>query len=188
MRSVFIVASILAIASAKRTFLRAVEPEPQNQTAIYLQPIKMMKGVSNFYQGYVEGLTKQKTMQGQCFDEKTMENAFKLIEELQTMDQSKIFQALPQILQIMTSFTECNMTNPIMDKMIRCYYSTTPDPTCEFSHITENISKNMFVVMGKFTDISTILGTFPASEEKEFLDQCRQIGLDFGTMLRVLLQ
>lgn len=188
MRSVILIASVFAIVSASnRSFLRQEEPKEFKGNETF-SPIRMIKGMSNFYQGYVEGLTKQKSMKGQCFDENTMNNAFKLIEEIQTGDQSKLFQALPQILQIITSFSECNMSNPIMEKMMHCFNAQVPEPSCEFGHVTENISKNMFVIMGKFTDITTLISTFPATQETEFLEQCQQIGLDFGTILRVLLQ
>jgi len=50
-----------------------------------------------------------------------------------------------------------------------------------------NMSKNMFVFIGKFTEITEVMKDFPAYEVKEFHAQTLALGGDLGSMVRVML-
>ena len=50
-----------------------------------------------------------------------------------------------------------------------------------------NMSKNMFVFIGKFTEITEVMKDFPAYEVKEFHTQTLALGGDLGSMVRVML-
>ena len=52
--------------------------------------------------------------------------------------------------------------------------------------ITQNLTKNMFVLMGKLTGMAETLKSFPAEEEDEYREQMRELGSDAGTFLRVI--
>ena len=43
----------------------------------------------------------------------------------------------------------------------------------------------MFVLMGKFTDLSQIMKSFPADNSQDLFDQTYAIGVDIGTLIRV---
>ena len=57
---------------------------------------------------------------------------------------------------------------------------------CKVDKIIENLTKNMFVLMGKVTSMAESLKDFPATEDGEFKEQMREFGSDFGTFMRVL--
>ena len=44
----------------------------------------------------------------------------------------------------------------------------------------------MFVLMGKVTEITTIMAGFPASDSSTFYDQSYGIGNNLGTLIRVI--
>lgn len=50
-----------------------------------------------------------------------------------------------------------------------------------------NVQKNMFVIMGKFTDLSTLAKAFPAKDSTDLYNQTYQLGDDVGTILRVVM-
>ena len=54
------------------------------------------------------------------------------------------------------------------------------------SAITTNLTKNMFVLMGKLTSLAETLKGFPSTEEDEYNEQMRELGADAGTLLRVI--
>lgn len=45
----------------------------------------------------------------------------------------------------------------------------------------------MFVVMGKFTDLTSIVQQFPAETSEELYQQTYSIGDDAGTLIRVIV-
>jgi hypothetical protein len=58
MRSVICIATILSIASASRNRVQQEVPEPFGNDTSMISPVRALKGLSSFYQGYIEGLTK----------------------------------------------------------------------------------------------------------------------------------
>lgn len=51
----------------------------------------------------------------------------------------------------------------------------------------DNVTKNMFVLMGKVTEISAIFSEFPAADPKEFNEQTKKIGDAIGSIIRSLI-
>jgi len=39
---------------------------------------------------------------------------------------------------------------------------------CEISQLTENLTKNVFVLMGKLTSLAETISTFPADDQGDF--------------------
>jgi len=58
--------------------------------------------------------------------------------------------------------------------------------TCSFGKLSENLTKNMFVLMGKFTSMAETFKDFPAPETEDFKEQMREFGSDCGTLIRVV--
>lgn len=58
--------------------------------------------------------------------------------------------------------------------------------TCTFATISGNLSKNMFVLMGKATSMAETFKDFPAPDTGDFKEQMREFGSDLGTALRVV--
>ena len=52
--------------------------------------------------------------------------------------------------------------------------------------ITQNITKSLFVLMGKLTGLAETLKSYPAEEQDEYREQMRELGSDAGTFLRVI--
>jgi hypothetical protein len=49
-----------------------------------------------------------------------------------------------------------------------------------------NAQKNLFVIMGKMTDLQQIAMEFPGTTTTEIYDESKQIGKDIGEIIRVL--
>ena len=57
---------------------------------------------------------------------------------------------------------------------------------CEMETITGNLTRSMFVLMGKLTSMAETLKNFPAEEQDDYREQMRELGSDAGTLLRVI--
>jgi hypothetical protein len=55
------------------------------------------------------------------------------------------------------------------------------------SAIIDNATKNMFVIMGKMTEITEVFSQFPAENSTDVLEQSQTLGTDIGTIIRVLI-
>ena len=57
---------------------------------------------------------------------------------------------------------------------------------CLITKITENLSKNVFVLVGKLTSMAEVLQHFPSSNPEDFSEEMKEMGATAGTTLRVL--
>merc|ERR1712072_339826 len=57
---------------------------------------------------------------------------------------------------------------------------------CEIATLTQNMSKDMFVLIGKMTSLAEILEDFPAKDRYDFEEQMRELGTTTGTWGRVM--
>lgn len=101
-----------------------------------------------------------------------------------SMDPSKFFQVFTQAMEVMNTFKACAVESTFTDVL---QYCQVYPQKCSSSAIMDNLTKNMFVLMGKMTEVSEIMTEFPAEDVEEFNAQMNSLGLDFGTVLRVVL-
>ena len=86
-------------------------------------------------------------------------------------------------MQIAEDVMACHFEKSAYDLMTFCSADAT---ACTMSKLMENLSKNMFVIMGKMTSVAEIMKDFPASDKREFKDQAEELGGGVGTFFRVL--
>ncbi len=87
-------------------------------------------------------------------------------------------------MEIYTNLNECPIIQEVRDIEDYCAEDTT---RCAGSSIIANIQKNMFGIMGKLTDLSSIIQELPSETADEFYTNMYQIGDDFGTVIRQVM-
>lgn len=85
--------------------------------------------------------------------------------------------------EIMEDLSACHFEQSFFDVWGMCQDNKE---ICAMSQITENLTKNMFVLMGKMTAMAETMKEFPSEDEGEYKEQMREIGTDAGTFLRVI--
>ena len=87
----------------------------------------------------------------------------------------------------MSDLSNCKFEQSIFDIMAMCKEVDEDGVSkCAMSHITENLTKNMFVLMGKLTGMAETMKDYPAEDPEDYHEQMRELGTDAGTFLRVL--
>ena len=90
-------------------------------------------------------------------------------------------------MAITTNLPQCNV-KAFTDLASFCL--TEPEegrePHCEISSMVANGQKNMFVLMGKFSDVSTLITQFPPETASASFEMGLQVGNDFGSVIRVV--
>ena len=185
--------AILALASVSAIGQTAEEKQAQDDM-MYLQ----LDGFKGFYDGYYRSFYKINSHEdigdGKCLDDSTIENIVAMgdiiHDPFSLLDISKIHDDLnlfAEGAEIMSDLSNCKFEQSVFDIMAMCKEVDEDNVSkCAMSHMTENLTKNMFVLMGKLTGMAETMKDFPAEDPEEYHEQMRELGTDAGTFLRVL--
>eukprot|EP00352_Strombidinopsis_acuminata_P003206 CAMPEP_0176403892 /NCGR_PEP_ID=MMETSP0126-20121128/50440_1 /TAXON_ID=141414 ORGANISM="Strombidinopsis acuminatum, Strain SPMC142" /NCGR_SAMPLE_ID=MMETSP0126 /ASSEMBLY_ACC=CAM_ASM_000229 /LENGTH=194 /DNA_ID=CAMNT_0017782379 /DNA_START=148 /DNA_END=732 /DNA_ORIENTATION=- len=58
---------------------------------------------------------------------------------------------------------------------------------CTMGDMMDNVTKNMFALMGKFSSFAELMKVFPAESDDELKQQTLEMGEDFGTFMKTAL-
>ena len=184
--------AVLALASVSAIGLTDEEKKAQ-EDQLYMK----LDGYKGFYDGYYRSFYKinsHETVNENCLDEKSIENIVAMSDIINDpfsiMSVSKIHEDLnlfAEGAEIMSDLSNCKFEQSYFDIMAMCKEVDEDGVSkCAMSHITENLSKNMFVLMGKLTGMAETMKDFPSEDPEEYHEQMRELGTDAGTFLRVL--
>ena len=160
--------------------------------------ITKLDGWKGFYDGYYRSFykinTHEATPMEDCLDETTIDNIVAMNDIIQDpfslLSISKIHEDLnlfAEGAEIMSDLSNCKFEQSVFDIMAMCKeLDDEGESKCAMSHMTENLTKNMFVLMGKLTGMAETMKDFPSEDPEEYHEQMRELGTDAGTFLRVL--
>ena len=97
-------------------------------------------------------------------------------------DLTEDFNLFAEGAEIFENISTCHFEQSAFDIVHMC----EQDPeACAMSKLMENVTKNMFVLMGKATSMAETLKDFPAEDKRDFKEQMTELGGDAGTFTRV---
>ena len=182
--------AVLALASVS-----AMTPEEKQiaDDKLYMQ----LDGYKGFFDGYTRSFYKinsHEQVNEACMDEKTIDNIIAyadiINDPFSLLDLSKINEDLnlfAEGAEIMSDLAACKFEQSVFDIMAMCKELDDDGVSkCAMAHITENLTKNMFVLMGKLTGMAETMKDFPSEDPDEYHEQMRELGTDAGTFVRVL--
>ena len=151
-----------------------------------------IEGVKGFYDGYYKAFYKTVSSDmDKCLNEETVNNIDKLTALV--MDPMAALGNIANIQEDINLFGDtaevfqdlsiCHFEESVFDIMGLC--ASNPD-ACAMPKLTENLTKNMFVLVGKITSLGESMQGFPAAEAGEFKEQMKELGQDAGTVLRIV--
>ena len=150
-------------------------------------------GVQGFYEGYYKAFYKTSHLSkdnAECLNDKTIDNIVALygvvadpMSVISGGDINKDFNLFTQGAEVLENLSACHFEESVFDIMQEC---SSDEELCTIGAITQNLSKDMFVLMGKLTSIAETIEGFPADDNGDFKEQMREFGSDAGTALRVV--
>ena len=143
-----------------------------------------------FYKSFYHARSDDKIMT-KCMDSDTIDNIMsfgKIIRDPLSLFDMKNLQSdlslFGEFAEVASDLTECHFEEPMFDLWNMC---TEEPEACAVPKITENLTKNMFVFIGKLTQMGeTIAEMNKETNSEEYNKLMREIGTDGGTMLRDL--
>ena len=145
-----------------------------------------LQGARGFYYGFQQGLYKLDKVDETCLSKQAEEKIVELFDLVVSMklDVSKMMSLVGDVMTITSSLSTCNI-NSVSDLSTFCF--GTGKNICTPDKIAENVQKNLFLLMAKFTDISNLMmGGIPKDAEAAYAFG-RQAGLDVGSLIRVVI-
>ena len=176
----------MPIVQAEETHV--LTPEEQRENTLWY-----IDGLRGYHEGYTKAFYKSthgKKIDDECLDQTTIDNVtnFQAVfsdptSALSFTSIQKDFNLFAEGAEIMENFSACKFEEPMLDLMMMCSGEEKP---CAMSVILENMTKNMFVMIGKMTSMAETMKDFPLEDKDDFQEQMREIGSDMGTFTRVL--
>ena len=156
-------------------------------------PMWGVEGFKGFYEGYYTSFYKRPAPQGKdgCLNEETITNInklgklaadpFSVIGNISNVAED--FNIFTEMSEVFENLATCRFEESIVDLTKMCL----GDPeACLMPKLTENFTKNMFVLVGKMTSLAETMQGFPAKENDSFREQMHELGTDAGTGLRIV--
>jgi hypothetical protein len=165
-----LVASVDAKADPKETMLWAVG------------------GFKGYHEGFEKAFYKNNhTPKDGCLDQETIDGFVKVSNPLAAMKHitslSEDFTYFSDAAEVFENLSKCRFEGPAFDILHECAKDKT---ACTPSKFLENVTKNMFVLVGKMTSMAESFKGFPAKNTDDFAEQMSELGDDFGTFSRVM--
>ena len=152
-------------------------------------------GVKGLHEGFFKSFYKSSSgaADDECLNEETVTNLITygniLADPLNIFsniaDISKDFNIFADGTEILENLAKCHVEGPAFDVLHLC---STDASACAPAKLLENLTKNMFVLVGKMTSMAETFKGFPASTRGDFKEQMMEVGDDFGTFGRVIFQ
>lgn len=150
-------------------------------------------GIKGYYTGFYKSFYKMELPEAskKCLDKETLENVItfqNIVNDPVTamgsaFDIQKDVNMFSQMAEIMENLSVCHFEQPAFDILSLC---TKDAKACDLGTITQNMSKDMFVLIGKMTSLAEIMQGFPAKDRYDFEEQMKELGSTGGTWARVM--
>ena len=156
-------------------------------------------GIKGYYVGFYSAFYKTELPEAnkKCLDTETISNVVTFQNIVanpmsiigDAIDIQKDVNMFAQMAEIMENLSVCHFEQPAFDIMSLCTKKPA-DPeaagACDIATLTQNMSKDMFVLIGKMTSLAEILQDFPSKDQLDFEEQMRELGSTGGTWTRVI--
>ena len=151
-----------------------------------------LDGAKSFYDGYYKAFyhanSNDETL-ANCMNDATIENMIQLgsimkdpLSMFELKNMKSDMNLFGQTAEVAADLSECHFEQSFFDLWTMC---TTDKEACAMPKLTENLTKNMFVFVGKLTQMGETLTEMKGvTDQAEHNEQMREMGSDCGTILR----
>lgn len=135
-------------------------------------------GLKGYYEGYYKAFYKMELPAdaAACLNEETVDNMLSM-EHLVTDPLGAVnnianiqedVNVFAKMAEVMENLSTCHFEKSAFDLMTMC---TKNADACKFATLTQNLSKDMFVLVGKMTSLAEIMQDFPSKDREDFGEQ-----------------
>ena len=143
--------------------------DPKENTKWYVD------GIKGYHSGFEKAFYKSSShdLNKECMDDTTIDNMvrfgtiltdpFSIFSDV--TDIQKDFNLFADAAEIMENLSKCRFEGPAVELLTLCAKDAD---ACAMPKLLENLTKNMFVLVGKMTSLAETLKDFPAKDKDDF--------------------
>ena len=151
-----------------------------------------LEAFKHFYDGYYKSFyhasSKDETLKN-CMDDTTIANMIQLggiIQDPLSMFELKNIKSDLNLFgaaaEVTSDLAQCHFEQPFFDIWGMC--KEEDSTACAIDTLTQNLTKNMFVLVGKMTQMGESMTEMKTADQSEYEEIMKEMGTDCGTMLR----
>ena len=151
-----------------------------------------LEAFKHFYDGYYKSFyhasSKDETLKN-CMDDTTIANMIQLggiIQDPLSMFELKNIKSDLNLFgaaaEVTSDLAQCHFEQPFFDIWGMC--KEEDSTACAIDTLTQNLTKNMFVLVGKMTQMGESMTEMKTANQSEYEEIMKEMGTDCGTMLR----
>ena len=151
-----------------------------------------LEAFKHFYDGYYKSFyhasSKDETLKN-CMDDTTIANMIQLggiIQDPLSMFELKNIKSDLNLFgaaaEVTSDLAQCHFEQPFFDIWGMC--NEEDSTACAIDTLTQNLTKNMFVLVGKMTQMGESMTEMKTADQSEYEEIMKEMGTDCGTMLR----
>ncbi len=146
----------------------------------------VLQGGRGFYQGFQMGLYKIEKVDDSCLSKEAETKIIELFGMIinRKLDMNKIMSLVGDFMIISSSIQSCK-ADAFKDLFTHCMKNG--ENTCTPDKLVENVQKNLFLIMGKMTDVSTLATKGIPKNSNDAFEFGKTLGKDIGSVMRIVL-
>ena len=147
---------------------------------------EVVQAARGFFIGFQSGLYKTEEVDSGCLNNEAEAKILELFNAIfgGKFDLNFVMKCATDLMTITSSLSSCS-TKAFTDLAEWCFFGGSGH--CGPEHIMENVQKNLLVIMGKFTDISTLVMQGLPKDGEQAYNMGLQAGQDLGSVVRTAL-
>lgn len=147
---------------------------------------EVVQAARGFFIGFQSGLYKTEEVDAGCLNKEAEAKILELFTAVfgGKFDLNFIMKCVTDLMTITSSLSNCS-TKAFTDLAEWCFFNGQGN--CDPSHVMENVQKNLLIIMGKFTDISTLVMQGLPKDGEQAYNMGLQAGQDLGSVVRTAL-
>lgn len=150
-------------------------------------------GIKGYYTGFYKSFYKMELPAdaAACLNDETIDNVLNFQDLVvnpmgavkNIADIQKDVNIFTSMAEVMENMSVCHFEKPAFDILSLC---NKDKKACTMQQLTQNMSKDMFVLIGKMTSLAEVMQDFPAKDRYDFNEQMRELGSTGGAWARVI--
>ena len=184
--------SLVALATSSAVVAKTPLFQKDETVAVERTIEDQLEAFKHFYDGYYKSFyhasSRDETLKN-CMDDTTIANMIQLggiIKDPLSMFELKNIKSDLNLFgaaaEVTSALAQCHFEQPFFDIWGMC--KEEDSTACAIDTLTQNLTKNMFVLVGKMTQMGESMTEMKTADQSEYEEIMKEMGTDCGTMLR----
>ena len=184
MKSTTLLLTVLATLSIATSGRYVAQDAPLTPSEVIVDEV--VQAARGFFIGFNSGLYKVDKVDEQCLSKDAEAKIIELFDAVFSgkLDLNFMMKIVTDFMTITQSIEACG-TKTFTDLASFCFFDSANN--CSPDKLIENVQKNLLIILGKLTDVSTLVMQGIPKDSEGAYNMGEQAGTDIGSLIRILV-